>query len=601
MKARVAATTAVLACGAGAQIYALVHSAMLMDAPDGPRNIVGNELFMLWPAIAGTMVSWAAVHLLVRSCITDPEPTAPSDARQRAVNWLPVGAWSQIILWTVYIVTTLALSIGMAVQFYKVGHRGQLCVAALCSLAPGACAAATMPRIFSILRERMRLQKQLAFDHVAPVGSASPDPTQPEPHAGSRLEKSPQNLDDMSLYSYATRHSGASGKAAQDTASPSPAAPASPGGTSRLAWLGRAAAAFVLNGPIVSVLAFVSVAIHALAFCGALEERRHNGSYPGRPRAPISISALYPDNTEHSVDLSVVCRGAVDGWQPNSQPKPLSRVTILIEHVAGYPSAVSKSVQNALLAQNHRVCMYDRPGYALSPQGYSPVSPVTMERALSNALRRIGEPGPFYVVGHRSGAEYARLFAAANQGSVAGMAFIYPTSDALLGLLAPNQSQPIRTAISLAMTDSRLLPDSSLQPAHLNTQRVLAALGTWLTSPPTISDPDRASQKATEWALSSPYLAQAQFFEAQQQPQLVQIIQDLDAPAGAAAAAMGAGVQRRLPIMLFGVSTDPIVQKDYLSAAMKQFDILIADPHDVQPLSLGRVARQISVLIAQLH
>ncbi|KAJ1734690.1 hypothetical protein LPJ61_000930, partial [Coemansia biformis] len=236
---------------------------------------------------------------------------------------------------------------------------------------------------------------------------------------------------------------------------------------------------------------------------------------------------LFPDNIERTVNISITCSGESSSWASATYPRPLSKSVVLIEHVAGYPSLVSKSLQNALLELNHRVCVYDRPGYARSPQGYAPITPVTLERALSSALHSIGEKGPFYVVGHRSGAEYARLFAALNQGKVVGMAFVYPTEAALLSLLGPNQSLHTRIAEAQAMADSKLLPEPNLRPSHLGVQRALAALGTWMTSPPVISDANRASQKATEWALSSPYLAQAQYFEVQQQPQLAQIIQEM--------------------------------------------------------------------------
>ncbi|KAJ2362004.1 hypothetical protein H4S01_004999, partial [Coemansia sp. RSA 2610] len=90
--------------------------------------------------------------------------------------------------------------------------------------------------------------------------------------------------------------------------------------------------------------------------------------------------------------------------------------------------------------------MYDRPGYMFSPQGYTPMSPVTMERALSSALRKIGEVGPFYVVGHRSGAEYAQVFANMNLDLVVGAALVYPTDTALVGLLSANQTESVRMA-----------------------------------------------------------------------------------------------------------------------------------------------------------
>ncbi|KAJ2712502.1 hypothetical protein H4R19_002719 [Coemansia spiralis] len=338
--------------------------------------------------------------------------------------------------------------------------------------------------------------------------------------------------------------------------------------------------------------AFLSIAVQALLFSGTLEQSRHVAATPDVHGSIFAAPALFPDNVERTVNISLACHGGHSRWGPEGSPKLPPKATVLIEHVAGYPSLVSRSLHSALVAQGHRVCAYDRPGYAHTPQGYSPISPVTLERALSSSLRSVGEGGPFFVVGHRSGAEYARLFAALNRGSVIGMAFVYPTDMALLSLLGHTQSEPVRVATARAMSDSRLLPEPGLGRLHLNAQRALAALGTWLTSPPTISDTNISSQPETEWALSSPYLAQAQYFEMLQQPQLAQVIQKMDEPAD---------MRRKLPIILLGVSADRIVQKDYLAAVASNLDVVIADPRGLQPLSLTSVARHISQHIALLH
>ncbi|KAJ2806083.1 hypothetical protein H4R21_001017 [Coemansia helicoidea] len=140
------------------------------------------------------------------------------------------------------------------------------------------------------------------------------------------------------------------------------------------------------------------------------------------------------------------------------------------------------------------------------------------------------------------------------------------------------------------MLDGRLLPEPGLSRLRLNAQRALAALGTWLTSPPTVPDTNHAGQKEAEWVLLSPYLAQAQYFEMLQQPELAQVIQEMNTPANA---------PWKMPIVLFGVSTNPVVQRDYLVAVANNFDVVIADARSLQPLSLSTVARHISQHIAQ--
>ncbi|KAJ2452236.1 hypothetical protein EV183_003094 [Coemansia sp. RSA 2336] len=236
--------------------------------------------------------------------------------------------------------------------------------------------------------------------------------------------------------------------------------------------------------------------------------------------------------------------------------------------------------------------MYDRPGYMLSPQGYAPISPVTLERTLSSALRAAGEEGPFYLVGHHSGAEYSQIFANINYESVVGMSLVYPTDTALLGLLNANQTDSIRMARAQAMTDSSLLPDTNLALPRLNLQRALAALGTWMTSPPSLSDASSSSQNLTEWALSSPYLAQAQFFELSMQPQLAEVIRDMKPPVEAL---------KRLPVKLFGVNPERSTQEEYRMATSGYFKVDVSDPDNLQPLSLRRVAQEIALHISQLH
>ncbi|KAJ2846144.1 hypothetical protein IWW36_004487 [Coemansia brasiliensis] len=294
---------------------------------------------------------------------------------------------------------------------------------------------------------------------------------------------------------------------------------------------------------------------------------------------------------ERTINISINCKGktAVNGWTSYKTPQ---QATILLEHVSGYPSLVSKSIQDELVKYHHRVCMYDRPGYMLSPQGYAPISPVTLERALSSALRIAGEEGPFYLVGHHTGAEYSQIFANINYDSVVGMSFIYPTYTALVGLLNTNQTESIRLARAQAMTDGSLLPDTNLALQRLNFQRALAALGTWMTSPPALSDTSSSSQNLTEWALSSPYLAQAQFFELSMQPQLAEIISDMKPPLD---------TLKRLPIKLFGVSPERSTQEEYKMATNAYFKVDISDPDNLQPLSLRRVAQEISLHISQLH
>ncbi|KAJ1861231.1 hypothetical protein LPJ73_001076, partial [Coemansia sp. RSA 2703] len=199
----------------------------------------------------------------------------------------------------------------------------------------------------------------------------------------------------------------------------------------------------------------------------------------------------------------------------------------------GYPSLASKSIQNALVQQNHRVCVYDRPGYMLSPQGYVPVPLPAMEKTLFNGLVALGEKVPFYVVGHHSGSEHAELFVKENRANVAGMALIHPTDVSLEALLAINLDSANKTAtVKNVLNNDGALMDLISSPSYLNYQRAFASIGMVSTNIPIDVDPNDSGEVAAEWGLSDPNLPQAQYFERLQQPQLVEAISGLDSSNG---------------------------------------------------------------------
>ena len=100
------------------------------------------------------------------------------------------------------------------------------------------------------------------------------------------------------------------------------------------------------------------------------------------------------------------------------------------------------------LAATSRTCAYDRPGRGTSDaRGRHTLADTTND--LRVALQAAGEPGPFVVVGHSHGGDYARVFAARYQAEVAGVVlldtfdpdleagFVHP----LLGALRPEYEQ----------------------------------------------------------------------------------------------------------------------------------------------------------------
>jgi len=71
-----------------------------------------------------------------------------------------------------------------------------------------------------------------------------------------------------------------------------------------------------------------------------------------------------------------------------------------------------------------RICTYDRAGYAWSDPGPKPRTFSQINLELRDALSRLGERGPFVLVGHSYGGPVVRNFAATYPREVAGMVLV---------------------------------------------------------------------------------------------------------------------------------------------------------------------------------
>ena len=79
-----------------------------------------------------------------------------------------------------------------------------------------------------------------------------------------------------------------------------------------------------------------------------------------------------------------------------------------------------------LLAEETRVCSYDRAGYGASDGGPLPRSPDTVIADLEALLERAGERPPYLLVGHSLGCVHAFLFAARRPDLVGGVCLLDP-------------------------------------------------------------------------------------------------------------------------------------------------------------------------------
>src|ERR1700682_40552 len=75
-------------------------------------------------------------------------------------------------------------------------------------------------------------------------------------------------------------------------------------------------------------------------------------------------------------------------------------------------------------SQFTRICTYDRAGYAWSDAGPKPRTFAQINLELRDALIKIGEPGPFVLVGHSFGGPVMRNFATTYPRDVAGMVLV---------------------------------------------------------------------------------------------------------------------------------------------------------------------------------
>ncbi len=129
-----------------------------------------------------------------------------------------------------------------------------------------------------------------------------------------------------------------------------------------------------------------------------------------------------------------------------SAPKPIGQMVNLNGHLLhvncsghGSPTVVIENgfdeysfdwifVQSRV-ARFTRVCTYDRAGYAWSEPGPKPRTFAQINLELRDALAKLGENGPFVLVGHSFGGPVVRNFALAYPKLVAGVVFVDAASE----------------------------------------------------------------------------------------------------------------------------------------------------------------------------
>lgn len=136
----------------------------------------------------------------------------------------------------------------------------------------------------------------------------------------------------------------------------------------------------------------------------------------------FSANAAQPEPPGKLVDLGghrlhVNCTGA-------------GKPTVVVENGLGDFSFDWILVQSRV-SRFTRICTYDRAGYAWSDPGPKPRTFAQLNLELHESLSKLGENGPFVLVGHSYGGPVVRSFAATYPREVAGMVLVDAAHEGL--------------------------------------------------------------------------------------------------------------------------------------------------------------------------
>jgi pimeloyl-ACP methyl ester carboxylesterase len=106
------------------------------------------------------------------------------------------------------------------------------------------------------------------------------------------------------------------------------------------------------------------------------------------------------------------------------------RPTVVVENGLGDFSFDWTLVQSRV-SPFTRICTYDRGGYGWSDPGPKPRTFAQLNLELHDALAKLGEQGPFVLVGHSYGGPVLRNFARVYPSEVAGMVIVDAAHEGL--------------------------------------------------------------------------------------------------------------------------------------------------------------------------
>jgi pimeloyl-ACP methyl ester carboxylesterase len=167
------------------------------------------------------------------------------------------------------------------------------------------------------------------------------------------------------------------------------------------------------------------------------------------------------------------------------------------------------------VSQFTRICTYDRAGYAWSSPGPKPRTFAQINLELHDALQKLGERGPFVLVGHSYGGPVIRNFAAVYPRDVAALVLVDSAVEGMrvgvggkqtvqLGVnVEPREIPAPREMLndsdkSQASPDNQPQPPNELEPLFQSLPAAQQKLHLWAQSLPGVEDAENSQREWSE-------------------------------------------------------------------------------------------------------
>lgn len=218
---------------------------------------------------------------------------------------------------------------------------------------------------------------------------------------------------------------------------------------------------------------------------------------------PSFVFAATPPAPGKLVDL--------DGHKLHVNCTGKGKPTVVIENGLGDFSFDWNLVQTRV-ASFTRICTYDRADYAWSDPGPKPRTFAQLNLELHDAFTKLGEHGPFLLVGHSYGGAVARNFALTYPNDVAGIVFVDAAHEGLRVPIGPKKTLRLGEDAKNTPIPS---PRESLDPAERPTIRSEDLPGELKNLDPMFKVLPEAQQQMQLWAQQQPGVYDAQQSETQ--------------------------------------------------------------------------------------